>query len=68
MTSANVGETGYSTRVEDVVDNGERTWYNYDSNGNITQILENNETIYEYQYDEYNQLIKEDNKILNKTI
>ena len=65
---ANVGGTGYSTRVEEVVDNGERTWYNYDSNGNITQILENNETIYEYQYDEYNQLIKEDNKILNKTI
>lgn len=65
---ANVGGTGYSTRVEEVVDNGERTWYNYDSNGNITQILENNETIYEYQYDEHNQLIKEDNKILNKTI
>ena len=50
------------------MDNGERTWYYYDSNGNITQILENNETTYEYQYDEHNQLIKEDNKILNKTI
>ncbi len=50
------------------MDNGVSTWYNYDSNGNITQILENNETIYEYQYDEHNQLIKEDNKVLNKTI
>lgn len=65
---ANVGGTGYSTRVEEVMDNGVSTWYNYDSNGNITQILENDETTYEYQYDEHNQLIKEDNKILNKTI
>ena len=41
--------------------------YEYDVNGNITSITDD-ETINRYEYDELNRLIREDNRILNKTI
>ena len=42
--------------------------YNYDVLGNITHIYHNGTLENEYFYDEYNQLIKEHNYILNNTI
>ena len=41
--------------------------YEYDVNGNITSISDD-ETINRYEYDELNRLIREDNRLLNKTI
>ncbi len=42
--------------------------YNYDSNGNITKIIENGIEIVRLTYDSISRLIREDNKKLNKTI
>jgi len=42
--------------------------YTYDNLYNITDIYLNNEIINHYEYDNFNELIKEDNYILNKTI
>jgi len=42
--------------------------YTYDENGNIETITEGEEVTQRYYYDELNQLIREDNKSLNKTI
>ena len=41
--------------------------YTYDKNGNIETITENGKVI-KYYYDELNELIREDNQVLNKTI
>ena len=41
--------------------------YNYDENGNITKIYKNSILVNQYQYDEANQLIREDNAVLDKT-
>ena len=42
--------------------------YNYDNLYNITDIYLNNKLINHYEYDNFNELIKEDNYLLNKTI
>ncbi len=42
--------------------------YKYDNLYNITDIYKNKELINHYEYDNFNELIKEDNYILNKTI
>ena len=42
--------------------------YKYDNLYNITDIYLNKELINHYEYDNFNELIKEDNYILNKTI
>ena len=41
--------------------------YTYDANGNITHIQQGDTHIY-YQYDNLNQLVREDNSVLNKSI
>ena len=41
--------------------------YEYDANGNITHIQQGDTHLY-YQYDALNQLVREDNSILNKSI
>ena len=41
--------------------------YTYDDNGNITQIVDNNNKITKYYYDDLGQLIREDNPYLNKS-
>ena len=40
----------------------------YDDNGNITQILDDEDVIlYQYTYDDLGQFIREDNRALNKS-
>ena len=41
--------------------------YEYDVNGNITKIQDNEGTS-TYEYDEMNQMVRENNHILNKTV
>ena len=42
--------------------------YEYDDNGNITQILDDEDTVlYQYTYDDLGQLTREDNRPLNKS-
>ena len=41
--------------------------YTYDSNGNITSIVDNNQKTTRYVYDDLGQLIREDNPYYNKT-
>ncbi|MCY6370620.1 RHS repeat protein [Clostridium ganghwense] len=47
--------------------NGKKITYTYDANGNIQTITENGKVI-KYYYDELNQLVREDNKVLDKII
>ena len=42
--------------------------YEYDNNGNITEIKEDGELQLSYRYDDQNQLIREDNKEIGQTI
>jgi len=58
-----------TTNVLKTITNGtDKLSYTYDNNGNIETVKENDNLIYEYAYDSLNQLVKEDNKKLNKTI
>ena len=45
-----------------------RTQYHYNDRLNLTSIIENNELVVRYEYDDVNRLVREDNKKLNKTI
>jgi RHS repeat-associated protein len=56
-----------TTQVESVNNNGNGISYTYDANGNIETITENDKEI-KYYYDELNEVIREDNQVLNKTI
>lgn len=42
--------------------------YAYDKMGNIEKVYENGELAIRYQYDALNRLIREDNKVMNKTV
>ncbi|MBO5068256.1 MAG: hypothetical protein J6C62_07640, partial [Clostridia bacterium] len=42
--------------------------YAYDVMGNIEKVYENGELAIRYQYDALNRLIREDNKVMNKTV
>lgn len=57
-----------SNMLESMMINNDIYNYEYDSLGNITKKIHNNVLEKEYYYDEYNQLLKEDNYLLNKTI
>ncbi len=46
----------------------EKLAYKYDKQGNISEIRQNNNLIARYAYDGLNRLVREDNKIFNKTI
>ena len=54
--------------IESIENGTDKISYQYDSLGNITKILENNIEVASYQYDTLNQLVKEDNKVLDRTI
>jgi RHS repeat-associated protein len=54
--------------IESIENSTNKLSYEYDDNGNITRVLENNIETNKYYYDNLNQLIKEDDKSLNKTI
>ncbi|SHH28624.1 DNRLRE domain-containing protein [Clostridium grantii] len=56
-----------TTRVSTITNNGNGITYTYDANGNIETITENSKEI-KYTYNELNELKREDNQVLNKTI
>lgn len=56
-----------SNSVESIMNGNNALVYTYDKNGNIETINENGKVI-KYYYDEQNELIREDNQVLNKTI
>jgi RHS repeat-associated protein len=53
--------------ISSVYQNGDRTKYKYDENGNIAEIRENNKLVSRYGYDGLGRLIREDNVRLGKT-
>lgn len=57
-----------STVLKSMKINNDLYEYNYDNLYNITDIYLNNKLINHYEYDNFNELIKEDNYNLNKTI
>ncbi|MBZ9686142.1 RHS repeat-associated core domain-containing protein [Clostridium estertheticum] len=56
-----------TNRVSKLINNGNGIVYTYDTNGNIETITQNGKVI-KYYYNELNELIREDNQVLNKTI
>lgn len=56
-----------TTKVGSVDNNGKSIAYSYDANGNIKTITEDNKVI-TYNYNEVNELKREDNQVLGKTI
>ncbi|MDT8716244.1 DNRLRE domain-containing protein, partial [Clostridium sp. 19966] len=74
QTSYNVGYAykagaagSSSTKLKTITNNGSSLDYDYDANGNIVSIVQNGKTI-SYSYNELNELIREDNGVLNKSI
>lgn len=57
-----------SMLVKSISNNDDKYLYKYDKLGNITHIYHNEKLENKYYYDEYNELIKEDNYISNRTI
>ncbi|MBM7871484.1 RHS repeat-associated protein [Clostridium pascui] len=71
---AGIKTNSTTNKVSIMSNNGEKIGYSYDKNGNIETITynkgegtENEKKIY-YTYNELNELIREDNQVLNKTI
>ncbi|MBZ9686147.1 hypothetical protein G9F72_007355 [Clostridium estertheticum] len=56
-----------TNRVSKLTNNGKEIVYGYDKNGNIVTITENGK-VTKYYYNELNELTREDNQVLNKTI
>lgn len=56
-----------TTKVGSITNNGSAISYTYDNNGNISTITNNNQVI-TYHYNELNEIVREDNQVLNKTI
>lgn len=56
-----------STQVGTINNNGAQIKYTYDKNGNIETIIQNSKTT-KYYYNELNELTREDNQALGKTI
>lgn len=54
-------------RLSSIQNQGESMGYEYDANGNITSINQVGMSIF-YFYNELNELIKEDNQVLDKTV
>ena len=53
--------------IRTISNNGNAIFYEYDGNNNIETITQSGQTI-RYYYDELNQVTREDNAVLNKTI
>lgn len=51
-----------------ISNNGDEYYYTYDKLNNITNIYNNNKIVKKYFYDEFNQLIKEDDFLTKRTI
>jgi len=66
----NTNETNKTTTIVESIKNGnnEEIKYTYDNIGNIETITKGTTRLSKYYYDELSQLIREDNKELNKTI
>jgi RHS repeat-associated protein len=56
-----------STKIGTINNNGNQISYTYDGNGNIKTITQNGQTI-TYTYNELNEVTREDNQVLNKTV
>lgn len=56
-----------TNRLKEIENKGKKIAYTYDANGNIESITQDGKKI-KYYYNELNELIREDNQILNKTI
>ena len=57
-----------TTIIDSISNNNDTYKYEYDELGNIIKIYHNEVLENEYNYDDYNELIREDNYLLNKTI
>lgn len=57
-----------SFRISELSNNGDVYKYRYDNYNNITHIYHNDVLEHQYYYDDYNQLIKEDNYVNSTTI
>ena len=57
-----------SLLVKSISNNNDKYSYKYDKLNNITHIYHNGNLENRYYYDDYNELIKEDNYLLNRTI
>ena len=57
-----------TTIIESISNNNDTYKYEYDELGNMIKIYHNEILENEYNYDDYNELIREDNYLLNKTI
>jgi len=56
-----------STRIKDMTNNGKTITYTHDKYGNIETINTDNKVI-KYTYNTLNELVREDNQVLNKSI
>jgi len=61
------GSGSTTSKVGSINNNGNQISYTYDANENIKTITQNNQTI-TYTYNELNEVTREDNQVLNKTI
>lgn len=57
-----------TNRLKDLIIDNQKYTYKYDYIGNLTSVYYNNQLTDKYYYDEYNQLIREDNFNNNRTI
>lgn len=57
-----------SNLIKNILNETNKYTYEYDEIGNIIKIFYNDKLQNEYFYDDYNELIREDNYLLNKTI
>lgn len=57
-----------SLLIKNIINNNDKYMYKYDKFGNVTHIYHNNNLEVKYYYNEYDELIREDNYLINKTI
>jgi RHS repeat-associated protein len=59
---------GTTTKVRELDNNSKKLSYTYDSNGNIDTITNEDRKVIKYYYNELNELVREDNGVIGKTI
>lgn len=64
----NVDDLKTTNIIKTITNGNDKFYYTYDDNGNIESVKENGVLTNEYEYDNLNQLVKEHDKKLNKTI
>jgi RHS repeat-associated protein len=57
-----------TTKVKSITNKGSKISYEYDKNGNITTISQDDIVVITYHYNELNELTREDNNVIGKTI